>query len=167
MLSIQWFWLHWNKAQVNCKQDFVNSQWLYLINNWKGSVNQIILGKPLHCITSSTGIAKVLSKSGYCISCNSVGLLGDCWKKLNFTRKKIFGGSIKGYPTPFHLDESNECQKIMIGFGTAHHTNTWNHDRTGRYAPHKLNNISAINLMKGLTDWEKTLMKVVKFVQQL
>ena len=66
----------------------------YLISNWKRSANQIISRMPLHCITSSTEDAKVLSKLGHHVSCNYIGLPGDHWEILRFTKKEIFNWEV-------------------------------------------------------------------------
>ena len=126
----------------------------YLISNWKRSANQIISRMPLHCITSSTEDAKVLSKLGHHVSCNYIGLPGDHWEILRFTKKEIFGGPTEKYSTHFHHSDINWYQKIMIGFGTTQHINTGHNDSIGNYAPHQLSNISAIDLKKTFMDWE-------------
>lgn len=59
---------------------------------------------PLHCITED---AKVLSKLGHHVSCNYIGLPGDHWEILRFTKKEIFGGPTEKYSTHFHHSDIN------------------------------------------------------------
>ena len=81
-----------------------------------------MLGMTIHRITASKEVATILNKSGHCISYNDIGLLEHHWVNLSSTKKEIFNGVIKGYPT--HFDNNDACQETMTGLATTHHINS-------------------------------------------
>ena len=81
-----------------------------------------MLGMTIHRITASKEVATILNNSGHCISYNDIGLLEHHWVNLSSTKKEIFNGVIKGYPT--HFDNNDACQETMTGLATTHHINS-------------------------------------------
>ena len=81
-----------------------------------------MLGMTIHRITASKEVATILNNSGHCISYNDIGLLEHHWVNLSSTKKEIFNGVIKGYPT--HFDNNDTCQETMTGLATTHHINS-------------------------------------------
>ena len=76
----------------------------------------------IHRITASKEVATILNNSEHCISYNDIGLLEHHWANLSSTKKEIFNGVIKGYPT--HFDNNDACQETMTGLATTHHINS-------------------------------------------
>ena len=81
-----------------------------------------MLGMTIHRITAIKEVATILNNSGHCISYNDIGLLEHHWVNLSSTKKEIFNGVIKGYPT--HFDNNDACQETMTGLATTHHINS-------------------------------------------